>query len=1538
MPFHFTTSIDEPGLIAPPDKAADLSAAEVDFAWTAVPGARSYAFRLSTDSSFGAIVFQDSLLAGTTLRVRNLSVSTRYFWQLTAQSDSNGASDSPIRTFTTLITVPGVPRPVAPANGSTNIPTAVTFQWQPSLGANSYRLQISTDSTFAGVLFDFPALSGVSHNVQSLAYSTTYFWRVTAANANGPSAPSPVWRCTITVPLPAVPSLVSPVDGTTALALPVVLTWGQAAGATLYRLRLSTTQDFSAVVYDTTTSLTSVEAGTIAQGTRFYWQVLSMNPGGSQSSAIWTFATRITVPSQPVLILPSTGAINLPFTVACQWSGTPGASRYHLQVSRDSLFAVRMVDDSAITELTRDLTSLDGFTEYFWRVRALNTGGGGPFSQIWSFRTIIGVPRLAGPHNGAEHYPQGSLLRWESVSGAGRYRVQIASDPDFSRVAQDAPSVTDTIYKAEALEGFTRYYWRVRAQSTDGSSTGDFAEPRYFTTVIDTPVLVGPPDRRIEHPTTVEFRWRPTRHAESYRLEVAEDERFGNPVYSEEAIMDTSRVIGPLPGLTQYFWRLRAQNPADVSEYTATRTFRTTVGTPQLISPADRAVDRPLEILLSWNPVPGAARYRVQFGTDSLFTTPLVDDSILASAGRVVGPLDRSTKYFWRVRAKTADGLSIGAYSRTQSFITIPVAPAATSLIAPADGTTNLPRLSLLRWRAASRAATYGLQIALDSLFAAPVIDDTTVVDTVYHTDDLAGLTRFYWRVRAINAGGSSPYTSRFTFSTMIGTPVALAPADRAINQSTALRMIWTRVPSAVTYRIQLSADSAFRSFVLDDSTVVDSSRYVTSLARLTTYYWRVRARATGTLSTSPYSPARQFTTVIDTPSAPVLVSPVNAARNIPTVLLLTWRPAARASRYRVELAGDSLFEFVLLRDSLVTDTTWQPPPLAFFTTYYWRVRAENVGGSSMSSPVRRFVTQLAVPELVLPAHEAIDQPVGPTLRWNPVTGATRYRLLLSSDSVFRSLVIDDSTLTGTSRQVAGLSYVTSYYWRVTARTADGLHMSMPSPICKFTTAVEPPGALLQAAPANRTAGFPASQPLVWFSTPRGQWYHLQVATDSLCTQLTFNDSTVNDSARAVPGLTSYTRYWWRVRACNPGGKGPFSSAWSFTTVIGTPSMISPPDSAIGLPTIVTIRWNAVPGAAKYVLQVAVDSPFTQLLISDSGITGTVRDVQGLAAFTRYFWRVRALDAGGGGQFSEPHWFRTLLVAPGAPIQHAPLSGVSGMLPALTLRWRTERLSDRYQLQLAMDSPFDSTIYDNTSITDTQWTVTQLRYSTRHFWRVRGWNSEGPGDFSPVWSFITVVAPPAVPELVAPASASDQQPPFVTFVWKGAPNATGYHLQVSLDAPFATTVVNDSALADTTRRVGPLDYRRIYYWRVRAMNAGWNTPWSPVRSMSIMSPPVVFDLFQNFPNPANPVTVVRYDIPTQAEVTLTLYNLLGQQVRELVKAEQPAGRYEVEVDMKNLPSGVYVYRLVAQSKPGEGTPPPPNGDPFVSTKKILLLK
>lgn len=81
---------------------------------------------------------------------------------------------------------------------------------------------------------------------------------------------------------------------------------------------------------------------------------------------------------------------------------------------------------------------------------------------------------------------------------------------------------------------------------------------------------------------------------------------------------------------------------------------------------------------------------------------------------------------------------------------------------------------------------------------------------------------------------------------------------------------------------------------------------------------------------------------------------------------------------------------------------------------------------------------------------------------------------------------------------------------------------------------------------------------------------------------------------------------------------------------------------------------------------------------------------------------------------------------------------------------------------------------------------------------------------------------------------------------------------------------------------------------------------------------------QNYPNPWNPSTTIRYGLPHVSFVTLTVYNTLGQQVAQLVNEQQPAGYRDVVFHGDGLASGVYFCRLQA-------------GD-FVASKKLLLLK
>jgi len=96
-------------------------------------------------------------------------------------------------------------------------------------------------------------------------------------------------------------------------------------------------------------------------------------------------------------------------------------------------------------------------------------------------------------------------------------------------------------------------------------------------------------------------------------------------------------------------------------------------------------------------------------------------------------------------------------------------------------------------------------------------------------------------------------------------------------------------------------------------------------------------------------------------------------------------------------------------------------------------------------------------------------------------------------------------------------------------------------------------------------------------------------------------------------------------------------------------------------------------------------------------------------------------------------------------------------------------------------------------------------------------------------------------------------------------------------------------------------------------------------SDKISNAPLVFELRQNFPNPFNPVTTIRYQIAREGKVTLIIYNSIGQVVRELVNERQRPGRYEVRFDGAGLSSGMYFYRI--QTSTG-----------FKEIRKMILLK
>jgi hypothetical protein len=145
-----------------------------------------------------------------------------------------------------------------------------------------------------------------------------------------------------------------------------------------------------------------------------------------------------------------------------------------------------------------------------------------------------------------------------------------------------------------------------------------------------------------------------------------------------------------------------------------------------------------------------------------------------------------------------------------------------------------------------------------------------------------------------------------------------------------------------------------------------------------------------------------------------------------------------------------------------------------------------------------------------------------------------------------------------------------------------------------------------------------------------------------------------------------------------------------------------------------------------------------------------------------------------------------------------------------------------------------------------------------------------------------------------------------------------------------TSLVLSNPLAATTR----------YYWKVSAVNLNGASAYS---SPSVFTTgtglvgidhtteiPREFALLQNYPNPFNPSTTISYDVPKEAYVKITIYDMLGRVVANLVDELQSANRYTLEWNPSHLSSGIYFYRFEARSQDGSGN--------FSAVKKLLYMK
>lgn len=270
--------------------------------------------------------------------------------------------------------------------------------------------------------------------------------------------------------------------------------------------------------------------------------------------------------------------------------------------------------------------------------------------------------------------------------------------------------------------------------------------------------------------------------------------------------------------------------------------------------------------------------------------------------------------------------------------------------------------------------------------------------------------------------------------------PVALPASGAGASNFVAN---WNSVQGATGYRLDVSTNSSFSSFVsgynnLDVGNV--TSRNVTGLS-CGTYYYRVRAY--NECGVSVNSNVETGTTNPSTsPSAPI----ANTATSVgASSFTANWNPSAGATGYYLDVATNSSFtNFVPGYNNLnVGNFISYNVNLPSCGTYYYRVRAYNSCGiSSNSNTITVTTVPASVPAAPVATAATGVSTTGFTANWNSASGAAGYRLDVSTSSTFTTFVSGYNNLdvgNVTSFNVTGIACGTTYYYRVRAYNACGV-------------------------------------------------------------------------------------------------------------------------------------------------------------------------------------------------------------------------------------------------------------------------------------------------------------------------------------------------------------------------------------------------------------------------------------------------------------------------------------------------------------------
>ncbi len=610
------------------------------FVWKPVGGADNYRFQIAKDFLFNNLVFSDSVLTDTTFIFRQLELNVEYFWRVQA-TNSNGYSCYTVRSFKYIIPPIRAPGLFFPSYSAIGISRTPVLMWTRVQVATSYELQVATDGSFNNLVFHDSTITETYQQIGPLEIDRIYYWRVRSKNSSETSPFSSASH--FKVSLPTVPRLWSPQNKELGVSNRPNFVWDVIIGSTNYRLQIARDSLFLDKVFDDSTlTQSSPTVGPLLIDTKYYWRVQGGNDcGWGNYSLVREFT--VSFPSVPILKSPLNETIDVALRSNFFMYSQFGAKFYNLQVSRDSLFN-QIVHEDTMGIFRYNLGPFIANTLYYWRARAINDNGVSEFSLISQFTT--GTDSIPLRFSIPLIFNTSSTTNKDTLKFGGH---KFGTDCIDENIGEHELQPLAPGYDVRFIDSRTGYEWCL-----GNGVKSDFREWYwYYVNRVDSfqiSIQAEPADYPIE------ISW--PAYLSSYYSFIEIWEVGGTQIVdmrSSRNIIISNNLVSKL--------KIYTMNIVE-----GTWTFNSRLG-----SPIDGAEITTLTPTLTWSSSEDVSSYRLQLATNPMFNNPIIDDYWVTQTFRTVGPLIKSTRYYWRVEVRMTSGVSWSPISRftTSSIVSV---------------------------------------------------------------------------------------------------------------------------------------------------------------------------------------------------------------------------------------------------------------------------------------------------------------------------------------------------------------------------------------------------------------------------------------------------------------------------------------------------------------------------------------------------------------------------------------------------------------------------------------------------------------------------------------------------------------------------------------------------------------------------------------------------------------------------------------------------------------------------------------------------